>query len=73
MNTDRAVKELLSPDNRKMAREIAAHSFVLLKNNDQLLPLKKSGSIALWVRWQITTGICWAPGLYRATRPNLSL
>lgn len=47
MNTERAIKELLSPDNRKMAREVAAHSFVLLKNNDQLLPLKKSGTIAL--------------------------
>ncbi len=47
MNTERAVKELLSPDNRKSAREIAAHSFVLLKNSDQLLPLKKSGTIAL--------------------------
>jgi beta-glucosidase len=47
MNADRAAKELLSPDNRKMSREVAAHSFVLLKNNDQLLPLKKSGTIAL--------------------------
>jgi beta-glucosidase len=47
MNTERAIKELLSPDNRKAAREIAAHSFVLLKNKDQLLPLKKSGTIAL--------------------------
>src|SRR5450432_846716 len=47
MNTERAVKELLSPDNRKLSREVAAHSFVLLKNNDQLLPLKKSGTIAL--------------------------
>ncbi len=47
MNADRAVKELLSGDNRKSAREIAAHSFVLLKNNDQVLPLKKSGTIAL--------------------------
>jgi beta-glucosidase len=47
MNADRAVKELLSPDNRKMARAVAAHSFVLLKNNNQLLPLKKSGTIAL--------------------------
>ena len=47
MNVDRAVKELLSGDNRKSAREIAAHSFVLLKNNDQVLPLKKSGTIAL--------------------------
>jgi beta-glucosidase len=47
MDTERAVKELLSGDNRKAAREIAEHSFVLLKNNNQLLPLKKSGTIAL--------------------------
>jgi beta-glucosidase len=47
MNADRATKELLSDDNRKAAREIAAHCFVLLKNNDQLLPLKKSGTVAL--------------------------
>ncbi len=47
MNTERAVKELLSSDNRRFARELAAHSFVLLKNSNQLLPLKKSGTIAL--------------------------
>src|SRR3984885_5121601 len=47
MNADRAVKELLSPDNRRLERSVAAHSFVLLKNNSQLLPLKKSGTIAL--------------------------
>jgi beta-glucosidase len=47
MNMERAAKELLSGDNRKFAREVAEHSFVLLKNKDQLLPLKKSGTIAL--------------------------
>jgi beta-glucosidase len=47
MNAERAVKELLSSDNRRSARDFAAHSFVLLKNNDQLLPLKKTGTIAL--------------------------
>jgi beta-glucosidase len=47
MNAERAVKELLSGDNRKAAREIAEHSFVLLKNNNQVLPLKKTGTIAL--------------------------
>ena len=47
MNNERASKEILSDENRKAAREIAAHSFVLLKNNEQLLPLKKSGTIAL--------------------------
>jgi beta-glucosidase len=47
MNAERAARELLSGDNRKFARELAAHSFVLLKNNDQILPLKKTGTIAL--------------------------
>ncbi len=40
-------KEILTEQRRKEAREIAAHSFVLLKNNNQSLPLKKSGTIAL--------------------------
>jgi beta-glucosidase len=47
MNDERAQKEILSDAHRAFAREIAAHSFVLLKNSDQLLPLKKSGTIAL--------------------------
>jgi beta-glucosidase len=47
MNAERAAKELLSGDNRKFSREIAGHSLVLLKNNAGLLPLKKSGTIAL--------------------------
>ena len=47
MNAERAEKEILSDAHREFARRIAAHSFVLLKNNDHLLPLKKSGTIAL--------------------------
>ena len=47
MNEERASKTILSDENRKSAREIASHSFVLLKNSNQLLPLKKSGTIAL--------------------------
>jgi len=47
MNDDRAAKEILSVENRKAAREIAAHSFVLLKNANQTLPLKRTGTIAL--------------------------
>lgn len=39
--------EILTPENRMAAREAAAHSFVLLKNDNQLLPLKKSGTIAV--------------------------
>ena len=47
MNDARATKEILSAEHRKAARETAAHSFVLLKNDNQLLPLKKSGTIAV--------------------------
>jgi beta-glucosidase len=44
---ERAGREILTPENRKAAREIAEQSFVLLKNDHQLLPLKKSATIAL--------------------------
>ncbi len=45
-------KEILTEQRRKEAREIAAHTFVLLKNNPLpggvgALPLKKTGAIAL--------------------------
>jgi beta-glucosidase len=43
----RSANEVLTAERRKAAREIAAHSFVLLKNNNNVLPLKKSGTIAL--------------------------
>jgi beta-glucosidase len=46
-NNEREKTELMSDANLKAAREIAARSFVLLKNNNQVLPLKKSGTIAL--------------------------
>lgn len=46
-NTERAAKEILSADKRQAALEFAEHSFVLLKNSNQALPLKKSGTIAL--------------------------
>ncbi len=46
-NVERLAREVLSADKRTAAREFAEHSFVLLKNKDQLLPLKKSGTIAL--------------------------
>ena len=44
---ERARAEILTPENRKAAREIAEQSFVLLKNDRQILPLKKSAVIAL--------------------------
>ena len=44
---ERFEKEIMTPENRQAAREFAAHSFVLLKNKDQVLPLKTSATIAL--------------------------
>ena len=47
MNEERAKKDLMTPENLKAAREIATRSMVLLKNDKQILPLKKSGTIAV--------------------------
>ena len=47
MDMQRANREILSEDNRKAGRNFAAHSFVLLKNSQQTLPLKQSGTLAL--------------------------
>ncbi|MGI4751247.1 MAG: beta-glucosidase BglX [Janthinobacterium lividum] len=46
-NVKRAQTEIYTEANRKAAREIATKSFVLLKNQNNILPLKKSGTIAL--------------------------
>ncbi|WP_348797236.1 beta-glucosidase BglX [Flavobacterium adhaerens] len=43
----RAKTEIFTSASRDEARKIAAQSLVLLKNQNQLLPLKKSGTIAL--------------------------
>jgi beta-glucosidase len=43
----RAEREILTPENRKFARDVAERSFVLLKNAHGTLPLKRSGVIAL--------------------------
>jgi len=43
----RAATEIFTEANLKFAREAAAKSFVLLKNKDQLLPLKKNTTVAL--------------------------
>lgn len=47
IDEQRPAKEIFTQGNRDVARQIAARSFVLLKNDNQLLPLKKSGTIAL--------------------------
>lgn len=46
-NEQRSKTEIFTDANRKAAREIAAQTFVLLKNSNNVLPLKKSGTIAL--------------------------
>lgn len=46
-DSNRAASEIFTAANLQKAREIAAQSFVLLKNQDGLLPLKKTGTIAL--------------------------
>ena len=47
MDAARAKATILSAENRAFAREVATQSFVLLKNNQQALPLVAKGSIAL--------------------------
>ena len=44
---NRAQAEIFTEDNRHFSREVASQSMVLLKNENQLLPLKKSGTIAI--------------------------
>ncbi|WP_258097706.1 beta-glucosidase BglX [Marinoscillum pacificum] len=44
---ERAKTEIFTESNRQVARDIAAESIVLLKNEKGVLPLKKSGKIAL--------------------------
>ena len=43
----RAEKEVFTPEHRSIARQIATETFVLLKNQDNLLPLQRKGNIAL--------------------------
>lgn len=43
----RAKTEIYTPESKTFARKVAAESMVLLKNENQLLPLKKSGTIAV--------------------------
>ncbi|MBZ4189132.1 beta-glucosidase BglX [Niabella beijingensis] len=46
-NDQRAKTEIFTPEHRSIARRIAAESFVLLKNEKETLPLKKTSKIAL--------------------------
>jgi beta-glucosidase len=47
MDEGRSKTDILTPENLRSAREIAERSIVLLKNSKQILPLKKSGTIAV--------------------------
>lgn len=47
IDESRAKKDIFTADNRKFARKAAAASFVLLKNEKNILPLKKDAKIAL--------------------------
>lgn len=47
INPERAKNEVLTQENRMIAREIAERSMVLLKNSGQVLPLRKAGTIAV--------------------------
>ncbi|WP_417875784.1 beta-glucosidase BglX [Winogradskyella sediminis] len=47
LDSDRAKNEVFTDENRAFARKVGAESTVLLKNEDNLLPLKKEGTIAL--------------------------
>src|SRR5215217_683780 len=44
---ERAQTEILKPEHLQYAREVAGQSFVLLKNENNILPLKKTGTVAL--------------------------
>ena len=46
-NTKRSKSEIYTAENRQVARDVAAKTFVLLKNEGNILPLKKKGKIAL--------------------------
>ena len=47
LDAKRAKRDIYTSEHRAEARRIATESFVLLENSDNLLPLKKQGTIAL--------------------------
>lgn len=47
INDERASKQIMTSENLEFARDAARKSIVLLKNNNDLLPLKKAGNIAV--------------------------
>ena len=47
LDDKRAAKEIFTAEHRAEARKLATETFVLLQNNDNVLPLKRTGKIAL--------------------------
>ncbi|MEX0360219.1 MAG: beta-glucosidase BglX [Allomuricauda sp.] len=47
LDPNRPKQDILTAENRALARKLATRSFVLLKNHDQILPLNKKAKIAL--------------------------
>ena len=47
LDVKRRATDIYTPEHRQAARSLAAESFVLLKNEGRLLPLRKQGKIAL--------------------------
>ena len=47
LDEKRRDQDIYTPEHRKAARDLTAETFVLLKNEGSLLPLKKQGKIAL--------------------------
>lgn len=47
LDAERAASEVFTEENRNFARKVAAQSMVLLKNENNLLPLEKKGKIAV--------------------------
>lgn len=46
-NEERAENEIFTEENNRIARETASQTFVLLKNDQDLLPIEAKGKIAL--------------------------
>ena len=47
LDSKRAKKDIYTEEHRAAARKLATETFVLLQNNDNVLPLKRTGKIAL--------------------------
>lgn len=46
-DVNRPKTDIFTPEHKSFARKVASESFVLLKNDNQLLPLQKKGTIAV--------------------------